>query len=42
MLETVLRIHEIFGTVLDANPDPEPGIFVSDLQDVNKTLFLFF
>jgi hypothetical protein len=33
MLEEVLRIHEIFGTDPDVNPDPD--IFVSDLQDIN-------
>jgi hypothetical protein len=36
MLEAVLRIHEIFGTDPDVNPDSD--ICISDLQEVNKKL----
>jgi hypothetical protein len=42
----VLRIHEISG--MDPDPrihtliDPDPAIFVSDLQDVNKKIFLVY
>ncbi len=31
----VFRIHDIFGT----DPDPDPALFVSDLQGANKKLF---
>jgi hypothetical protein len=37
------RIHILLtcGSALDSAPDPDPGIFVSDLQDVkNKISFL--
>ncbi len=36
----MLQIHEIwYGP--DPDADPDPVIFVSDLQDVNRKLFIF-
>jgi hypothetical protein len=42
---TVLRIHEILIRIcgsmpLTMDPDPDPAIFISDLQDVNKRVVL--
>ena len=43
----MLRIHEILvriwirGSISLSRLDPDPAIFVSDLQDVNKKLFFF-
>ncbi len=35
---SVLRIHDIFVWIRIRILDPDPSIFVTDLQDTNKTL----
>jgi hypothetical protein len=42
ILKSVLRIHDIMESRLWLmDPDPDPVVFVIDLQDANKKLFLF-
>ncbi len=41
MFSAVLRIHEILVRIRNLwLMDPDPAIFVNDLQDVNKKLLL--
>jgi hypothetical protein len=50
MLEAVLRIHFWYGSgsadpylgLMDPDADPDPALFVSDIQGVNKSLFAFY